>query len=145
MQTIFKRGYSVICDNFFTSLNVALHLAEQKCSIVGTARQNCRELPQAAKRKQQRHKTSLFTFTQTAVVTLISYQCKKQKSVVIISTLHPGVEISSHNNPKKKPDTVSFYNRTKLGLTSLIRWPGNTLQRLQAEGGPFTYFTVVLI
>ena len=36
MQPIFKRGYNVTCDNFFTSLDVALHLAEQKCSIVGT-------------------------------------------------------------------------------------------------------------
>ena len=32
---IFKRGYSVTSDNFFKSLNVALHLADQKCNIVG--------------------------------------------------------------------------------------------------------------
>ena len=30
MQPIFKRGYNVTCDNFFTSLDVALHLADQK-------------------------------------------------------------------------------------------------------------------
>ena len=36
MQPIFKRGCNVTCDNFFTSLDVALRLAEQKCSIVGT-------------------------------------------------------------------------------------------------------------
>ena len=59
MQTIFKRGYNVTCDNFFTSLDVALRLAEQKCSIVGTVRQNHRELPQAAKRQQQQYETSL--------------------------------------------------------------------------------------
>ena len=127
MQPILKRGYNVTCDNFFTSLDITLRLAEQKCSIVGTVRQNRRELPQAAKRKQQQYETSLFTFTQTAVVTLTLYQCEKQKSVVIMSTLHPDVEISSHNNPKKKPDTVLFYNKIKRGLTSLIRWPGNTL------------------
>ena len=79
MQPIFKRGYNVTCDNFFTSLDVALHLIEQRYCIVGTVRQKRRELPQAAKRKQQQHKTFLFTFTQTAVVTLTSYQCKKQK------------------------------------------------------------------
>ena len=50
MQPIFKRGYNVTCDNFFTSLDVALRLTEQKCSIVGTVRQNRKELPQAAKR-----------------------------------------------------------------------------------------------
>ena len=52
MQPIFKCGYNVTCDNFFTSLDVALRLAEQKCSIVSTVRGNRRELPQAAKRKQ---------------------------------------------------------------------------------------------
>ena len=36
MQPIFKRGYNATCGNFFTSLDVALRLAEQKCSIVGT-------------------------------------------------------------------------------------------------------------
>ena len=106
MQPIFKRGYNVTCDNFFTSLDVALCLAEQKCSIVGTVQQNYREPPQAAKRKQQQHETSLFTCTQTAVATLISYQRKEQKSVIIMSTLHPDVEIPSHNNPKIKPETV---------------------------------------
>ena len=35
MQPIFKRGYNVTCDNFFTSLDVALRLAEQKSSIFG--------------------------------------------------------------------------------------------------------------
>ena len=51
MQRIFKRGCNVTCDNFFTSLDVALHLANQKCSMVGTVRQNRRELPEAAKKK----------------------------------------------------------------------------------------------
>ena len=74
MQPIFKRGYDVTCDNFFTNLDVALRLAEQKCSIVGTVRQNHKELLQAPKKKQQQCKTSWFTSTHTAVVTLTSYQ-----------------------------------------------------------------------
>ena len=36
MQLIFKRGYNVTCDNFFTRLDVALHLADQKCSNMAT-------------------------------------------------------------------------------------------------------------
>ena len=102
MQPIFKRGCSVTCDNFFTSLDIALYLAEQKCSIVGTVRQNCRELPQVAKRKKQQHETTLYTCTQTAVITLTLYQCKKQKLVVLMNTLHPDVAIPFHNNSKKK-------------------------------------------
>ena len=51
MQPIFKRGYNVTYDNFFTSLDVALNLADQKCGMVGTVRQNRKELPEAAKKK----------------------------------------------------------------------------------------------
>ena len=51
MQPIFKRGYNVTCDNFFTRLDVALHLADQKCNNVGTVRQYQKELPKATKKK----------------------------------------------------------------------------------------------
>ena len=116
MQPIFKRGCNVTCDNYFTSLDVALHLANQNCSNMDTVQQNRRKLPEAAKKKQQQHETSLFASTQTTTVTLTSYQCKKQKSVVIMSPLHPDVEIPSDNNPKKKPEIVLFYNKTKAGV-----------------------------
>ena len=72
MQLIFKRGYNVTCDNFFTTLDVVLHLADQKCSNMATVGQNRRELPKASKKKQQQHGTSLFASTQTATVTLTS-------------------------------------------------------------------------
>ena len=77
MRSIFKRGYNVTCENFFTSLDVALRLVEQKCSIVGTVRHNRRELQQAAKRKQQQHEVQ-HTSTQIAVVTLTLYQGKNK-------------------------------------------------------------------
>ena len=48
MQPISKLGYKATCDNFFTSLDFALHLANQKCCIVGTVRQNKKELPEVA-------------------------------------------------------------------------------------------------
>ena len=56
MQPIFKRGYNVTFENFFISLDVNPGLAEQKCSIVGTVRQNRRELPQAAKKSSNNTK-----------------------------------------------------------------------------------------
>ena len=60
MQPIFKRGNNVTRDNFFIRLDVALNLADQKCSNVVTVRQNRRESPEATKKKQQQHETSLF-------------------------------------------------------------------------------------
>ena len=75
-------------------LDVALHLADQKCNNVGTVRKNQKELPEATKKEQQQHETFLFASTQTATVTLTSYQCKKQKSKVAMRTLHPDVKIT---------------------------------------------------
>ena len=53
-----------------------------------------------------------------------------------MSTLHPDVEIPSHNNLKKRPETVLFYNKTKARIdvsnqmvrkysvkTASRRWP----------------------
>ena len=38
------KGYNIICDNFFTSLPLALKLQKEKISIVGTIRKNRREI-----------------------------------------------------------------------------------------------------
>jgi len=117
MRPLFKHGCNATCDNFFTSLDLAVRLAKEKCSIVGTIRQNHRELSQAAKAKQQLHETTLFkTPTLSTSVTLTWYQYKKAKPVIILSTLHPDIEVSSENNTKKKPETVLFYNKTKAGV-----------------------------
>ena len=112
--------------------------------MVGIVRQNRRELPQAAKRKQQQHKTSLFTSTQTAALTLISYQCKKQKSVVIMSTLHPDVEIPSHNNPKIKSETVLFYNKTKVGVDIIDQMARKHSVKVASKRWPIHIFYSVI-
>ena len=89
----------------------------KKCSLVGTNRNNRRELPQVAKAKQQLHDTTLFkTATSSTSEALRCYQCKKAKSVMILNTLHSDAAVSSENNPKKKPETVLFYNKTKAGV-----------------------------
>ena len=70
MQPIFKRGHNVTCDDFFTRLDIALHLANQKCNMVGTVRQNRRELPEAAKKSS--------SSTKLPCLHLLK-QCKKTK------------------------------------------------------------------
>ena len=117
MKPLFKHGYNATCDNFFTSLDVATHLAKEKCSLVGTIRQNRRELPQAAKVKQQLHETTLFkNYNIVNKRNFDMLPMQKPKSVMILSTRHPEVAVSSENNPKKKPETVLFYNKTKAGI-----------------------------
>ena len=128
MQLISKRGYNVTCDYFFVSLDVTMRLAEQKCSIVGTARQNHRELPPRCKTKQKLLETSLFNPAQAgSTVSLTSYQSKKQKLVVLMSSLHPDVKFLLLRFQRKNQRLFYFTIKRNLGLTSLIKWLGNTL------------------
>ncbi|GFU78508.1 DDE_Tnp_1_7 domain-containing protein [Trichonephila clavipes] len=47
--------------------------------------------------------------------TLTVYQGKTSKMVLLLSSLHPTVDVGN-NHPKKLPETISFYNSTKFGV-----------------------------
>jgi len=113
---LFNKGYNVTCDNYFTSVDLALRLAKQKCSLVGTIRQNRREIPNECKVSKQLHETTVMKHEGNTPMTLTSYQCKKSKCVLLLSTLHPDVQIPIEGNHKKKPDTILFYNKNKVAV-----------------------------
>lgn len=50
-------------------------------------------------------------------ITLTVYKCKPTKNVLILSSLHLTVAISS--NSKKKAATIEYYNNTKYGVDVL--------------------------
>ena len=54
--------------------------------------------------------------TGDTTATITSYQCKQLNYINILSTLHKDVVIPEHNNQKRKPETVRFYNETKVGV-----------------------------
>ena len=60
MEPLFSKGYNVSCDNFFTSVDLLHRLAKKQCSLVGTFRQNRRELPELSKQKKKLHETTAF-------------------------------------------------------------------------------------
>ena len=109
MSSLFGRGYSVTCDNYFTFLC----LAHERCKIVGTIRWNRREVPEVLKTTRPLHKTVVLKLTRSTVVTITTYQCKRFKSVSILNSLHPYITIPKKDNLKKKADTILFYNSTK--------------------------------
>lgn len=49
---------------------------------------------------------------------MVSYVQKKGKSVVILSTMHNDKAVDE-SNPKKKPDVIQFYNKTKGGIGTM--------------------------
>ncbi|GBP60673.1 PiggyBac transposable element-derived protein 4 [Eumeta japonica] len=82
----------------------------------GTVNRIRREIPIAVKTaKEELYKTSLL---KTGDTTLTVYQTKPNKNVLMLSTMHQDITISSSS--KRKPETVLFYNSTNIleGQTS---------------------------
>jgi hypothetical protein len=80
-----KSGRNVTTDKFFVSVELANQLKNKKLTLVGTMKQNKREIPQEFKPARQRDEnSSIFGFTK--VLTFVSYVPKNNKSVVLLSS-----------------------------------------------------------
>jgi hypothetical protein len=110
-----SKGRNVTTDNFFTSQKLADSLLAKGTSIVGTIRQNRRELPPICKDTSGERYSSRVLVNNEKTLTI--YRCKPKKNVCILSTLHSNVEIN--NDSKRLPETVKYYNSTKCGVDVL--------------------------
>jgi hypothetical protein len=107
-------GRNVTCDNFFTSLKLVRELALKKMSLVGTIRNNRREVPKELREvKQKKLYESVFAYTEDGVQ-IVSYKAKKNKNVCLLSSQHKSNKLSEGN--KQKPETILYYNSTKGGV-----------------------------
>ena len=48
-------------------------------------------------------------------MTMVSYVHKKNKAVILLSTMHHGISIVEED-PKKRPEIIKFYNDTKTAV-----------------------------
>ena len=109
---IFGSNRNATMDNWFTSIPVAkkLLLTPYEITIVGTLRKNKPEIPSEMLevRKENFEKTK-FCFDDK--LTMLSYQSKPHKNVILSSAMHSGTDFISN-----KPEMIQFYNSTKGGL-----------------------------
>lgn len=126
-------GKNITADNFFTTHKLAEFLLTWDFTFVGTMKHNKTCIPKEMLKNNSREPLStLFGFNKNA--TICSYVPKKNKSVILLSTLHQTKEIS--NDLQKKPEIIKFYNRTKGGVDNMdkmaaafsvkrktLRWP----------------------
>ncbi|KAJ4929972.1 hypothetical protein JOQ06_018988 [Pogonophryne albipinna] len=101
--------------------NVVLRLVEpfvallaKNTSLVGTIKRNKRELPPSVQGKSELFSTKVL---KSDKMVLSVYQCKPRRNVTILSTQHQHVAISTEK--KKKPETVEYYNHSKVGVDVL--------------------------
>ena len=107
------KGRNITCDNFFTSMTHLRELKKKRTSIVGTMNRARREVPLAVKTSREPLYTTHVLKTE-GDSTLTVYQGKDRKNVLLLSSMHPDVEVGS--DLKRKPETVAFYNMTKYGV-----------------------------
>ena len=109
------KGRNITTDNFFTSLNLAKTLLQKKTTLVGTVNRIRKEVPDSLKStKSPLYSTKVLTSNN---ITLTSYQGKKNKNVIILSSLHTNVTVSQEG--KRLPETIDTYNATKFGVDIL--------------------------
>lgn len=116
VEPLFGTGRNITADNWFTQVSLLNELKQKKLSYVGTIRKNRRELPTdfIATRGRAQY-SSTFGFSSEGN-TLVSYIPRKNKNVLLVSSLHGEQAIDISTEEQHKPEIITFYNSTKLGV-----------------------------
>lgn len=125
------KGHNVIWDNFFTSYILSQQLLRRTLTIVAAVRKNKPELPHALLATRGRETlSSQFAFTPTT--TVVSYTPKKNKNMVLMSTLHKTtVVVETGSQPWSWIITT-----TKEAWTTWTRWLEHTAAGGWLPAGP---------
>ncbi|KAG5896932.1 hypothetical protein JTB14_030485 [Gonioctena quinquepunctata] len=109
-KPIAESNRNVTADNWFSSVIIVEELKKRR-----TLRKNEKEIPiEFLPAKKRDVESSLFGFTKD--LTLVSYVPKKNKAVLLISSMHHTPDIEPNN---KKPEIIMYYNSTKGGVDAL--------------------------
>nr|CAH7725495.1 unnamed protein product [Callosobruchus chinensis] len=113
-QQILNTGRNLTMDNYFTSIPLGKELLEKRTTIVGTIRKNKKEIPPMFFNKGRPERSTMFVFSESGM--LSSYLAKKNKNVLLYSTMHDDGTIDENTGDYFKPELVTFYNMTKGGV-----------------------------
>ena len=140
MDPYLGKGRNVTTDNFFTSVKLAEKLEKKKTTIVGTMNRIRREIPPEIKcLKAPLHET---TVLKNKNLTLTVYQAKPSKNVLLLSSVHTDVSIST--GPKKLPETIEYYNQTKYGVDVIDQMARFYSTKVSSRRWPLQVFYNVL-
>lgn len=122
---IYNSNRNITIDNWFGSYNLAISmLKDHKLTIVGTLRKNKKELPiNFTNSKDRSVYSSLFGFQENC--TIVSYVPKKNKCVILLSTMHHDNSIDDTTGILQKPEMITLYNMTKGGVDLVDQMSGS--------------------
>lgn len=120
MKPIQGTNRNITMDNWFTSVNLVKKMLECKLTCVGTMKKNKREIPpQFINVKGQKEFSSQFAFDKE--LTLLSYVPKKNKCIILLSSMHEGEKLLPNST---LPEIIQFYNETKGGVDMFNQMSG---------------------
>lgn len=106
---------NIVADNWFTDFGLVNLLKQNKLSYVGTVRKDKRALPDAFINTRGREQySSLFGFNDGTMLT--SYVPRKNKCVLLVSSMHESKAIDESTGEQKKPELITYYNVHKSGV-----------------------------
>lgn len=134
-------GRNIVCDNFFTSYNLAKSLMmDSNLSMLGTVNKRRKFVPpQFPISKGRAVESTIFGFSNN--ITMCSYVPKKNKSVVVLSTMHYTTEVEG---PKKKPLMILDYNKTKGGVDNMDKCLAEYSTKRRTNRWPLAFFYNIL-
>lgn len=116
VEPVSNTNRNITMDNWFTSIPLAEKmLKEKKLTVVGTIKSTRVGVPHELRPSKDRQlNSSMFAFHKKK--TLVSYSSKPKKAVVLLSTMHYDDKIDQDTGPSQKPEIITFYNKTKIGV-----------------------------
>ena len=109
-----KSNRNITMDNWYNSINLAEDLLADGLTCLGTMKKNKREIPvEFLPEKTREVKSSLFGFQKHKM--LVSYVPKKNKAVILVSTMHGQQSLDELG----KPEIILDYNNTKGGVDTV--------------------------
>jgi hypothetical protein len=132
-------GRNITTDNFFTSMELATTLNSWNMTLVGTVRKNTRFLPlNMQSSKEGTINSTNFAFIKEA--TLCSYVPKKNKSVILLSTMHMTADVEQTTTAK--PEIIKYYNQTKGGVDTMEKMLSEYTVKRRTNHWPLAFFSI---
>lgn len=114
-KPIEQSNRNVTGDNYFSSIECVDALGDRSLTYVGTLKKNKREIPpEFLPDPKRKVGSTLYGFAGNT--TLLSVVPKKNKAVLLVSSMHHSIETGQAKN---KPEMVCYYNKTKAGVDLL--------------------------
>lgn len=140
-EPYFRTNRNITFDNYFTSIEVAKTLAENGLTIVGTMRKNKTCIPSNFQPHRNRDvESNVFGFCKN--MTLVSYVPKKNRAVILLSTMHHSNEVNVSN--KNKSEINLYYNSTKGGVDTLDQMVHEYTVRRKTNRWPVAFFQNII-